>query len=75
MLVDPKIDKEELIEILVRQVIDLNPEDTRESGNGQLLLHPGLVLELKRLKFRLEKMPVEEIRLAVLNERFEFCTE
>ena len=73
MLASPDISKDDLIGIITKQVVDQNPEDVRILGHGQMALHPGLVVELKRLTQRLEDMSAEDLRVILIRGNFDHC--
>ncbi len=73
LLASPDISKDDLIGIITKQVIDQNPEDKRVVGRDQMMLHPGLVVELRRLTDRLEDMSAEELRVILIRGNFAHC--
>lgn len=75
MLVSKDVDKNVLVDLIMTRVAARNPEDMRTLVTGQLGFHPGLVLELKRLKSRLMEMDPEQLRVCMIRNSFDFCEE
>lgn len=73
LLASPDISKDDLITIITTQILDHNPEDVRTLDHGQMAIHPGMVIELKRLRSKMGKMSAEDLRLVLLRGNFDFC--
>jgi len=71
--VSSEITKDVLIEVALRKIAEQNPQDMRTIATGQIMIHPGLMLELNRIRSKLQHMDKEEIRGQLAMEAFNFC--
>jgi len=73
LFISKEIPKDILIEVALRKIAECNPQDMRTLITGQIAIHPGLMLELARIKDKLNRMEAEEIRDQLAAESFSFC--